>query len=418
MLKYELGWYSVNGVKYTNKMLAIMDAQRTNSTVEWYFFDDIFQKVNWTVEPTETLPELYKKRALQIREQYDYVILMVSGGADSTNMLYSFLHNNILVDEVVAEIPLRGMSNWEWDNKDMSSVNTASEYKLAQLPLMHEIATKYPTVKTTLIDPFTKMINPKPGEWLVDCQDLVNAYTGHRGRMDDQPHVMKLVEEGKRVAVVMGTDKPVVVEQGGCLFNMFVDLPINLPKQSTREGHDNINRVLFYWTPEMPELVVKMSHVAARAMCLPQNKFIYDAMIKLRRMGKDKEDQNLSADETLKMILQSYDKDYRPIKNNKYSALTVYQRGIVPYIYPTTYDPKLWQAMKPDCGQPFLSDNQDWFRVLHNTSRAMQIIESDFSMMYKSIKPQYLNGNKTGFIQFLKPYSMGLVSNFKTNTNI
>ena len=67
---------------------------------------------------------------------------------------------------------------------------------------------------------------------------------------------------------------------------MFVDLPINLPKQSTREGHDNIDRVLFYWTPEMPELVVKMSHVAARAMLLPQNKFIYDAMVNLRSVGK------------------------------------------------------------------------------------------------------------------------------------
>ena len=98
--------------------------------------------------------------------------------------------------------------------------------------------------------------------------------------------------------------------------------------------------------------------------------------------------------------------------------MTVYQRGIVPYIYPTTYNPKLWQAVKPDSGQPFMSDNQDWFRVLHNNSKAVQIIESDFTMMYKSIKPQYLNANKTGFMQFVKPYSIGPISNFKSNTNI
>jgi len=415
-MKTELGYYIVNGVKYNNKMLAIMDAQRTNSNVEWYFFDDIFKKANWAVEPTESLPELYKKRALQIREKYDYVILMISGGADSTNVLYSFLHNNILVDEVIAEIPLSGMSNWEWSNKDTSAVNTASEYKLAQLPLMHEIATKYPSIKTTIIDKFEELINPKPDQWLIDCQDLINPVIGHRGRMDNQPHIMKLVEQGKRIAVVQGTDKPVIVQQGDHLFSTFTDLPINLPKQPTRDGHDNIDRVLFYWTPDMPELPIKMSHVAARAVFLPQNQHIRDAMKNMKSIGDNVSGKELTSEETLNMMLRSFDKNYRPAKNNKYSLLTTYQRGIVPYIYPTTYDPNLWQAEKPNVKQSFLSDNQDWFRILHHNSRAMQVIESDFAMMYKSIKPQYLNGNKTGFKHFLKNYTIGPVSNFKINT--
>jgi hypothetical protein len=137
----------------------------------------------------------------------------------------------------------------------------------------------------------------------------------------------------------------------------------------------------------------------------------------MKKIGEANSNQILSSEQTLEMILRSYDKNYRPTTNNKYSALTTYQRGIVPYIYPTTYDPKLWQAVKPDVGQPFLTDNQDWFRVLHHNSRAMQIIESDFTAMYKSIKPQYLNGKKTGFMQFLKPYNIGPISNFKINTS-
>ena len=194
---------------------------------------------------------------------------------------------------------------------------------------------------------------------------------------------------------------------------MFSDMQVNLPKQATRQGHDNIDRVLFYWTPDMPELPIKMSHVAARAMYHPENKFIYNAMIQLKEYKLNAK-PDVSSEDTLKMLIQSYDKDYRPVKNNSSSAFTTFQRGIVPYIYPTTYDPKVWQADKPDIGQPFLSGNQDWFRVLHNNSRAMQVIESDFSAMYRSIKPRYLNERKTGFVQFLKAYSLGPVSNFKT----
>ena len=36
-MRKELGYYSVNGTHFTNKLLATLEAQRLNAEVEWYF---------------------------------------------------------------------------------------------------------------------------------------------------------------------------------------------------------------------------------------------------------------------------------------------------------------------------------------------------------------------------------------------
>jgi len=62
---------------------------------------DFWLQQDWTIEPKESLMELYKQRALQIRESYDYLVLYFSGGSDSCTILRTFLDNNIFLDEIV-----------------------------------------------------------------------------------------------------------------------------------------------------------------------------------------------------------------------------------------------------------------------------------------------------------------------------
>ena len=52
-----------------------------NSPIRFYFHDHLFKKFDWTVEPDVSLQNLYKLRAQQIRDEYDYVILSFSGGS-------------------------------------------------------------------------------------------------------------------------------------------------------------------------------------------------------------------------------------------------------------------------------------------------------------------------------------------------
>lgn len=60
-----------------------------------------FDSVDWQKEPTESMKELCKQRAQQIRDTFDYIVLYNSGGSDSTTVLNAFLDNDIFVDEVI-----------------------------------------------------------------------------------------------------------------------------------------------------------------------------------------------------------------------------------------------------------------------------------------------------------------------------
>lgn len=84
---------------FFSKYDAVTNAKTKN--IHLYYYDHLFSKVNWQEEPKETLSELYKKRAKQLRDSYDYLILFYSGGIDSTNILETFYYNNIHLDEIV-----------------------------------------------------------------------------------------------------------------------------------------------------------------------------------------------------------------------------------------------------------------------------------------------------------------------------
>jgi hypothetical protein len=150
MITTDIGYYSVNGVSYgTNKVSAILDAQKSSSE-----------------EPALSLDTLYKMRAQQIRDKYDYLVVFLSGGADSNNVIRTFMNNNIHVDEVVAMIPESGLNNWQWNDKDMAAENYMSETKYAQYPILHEVVTRSPSTKITVLDFFNNIVNLESDSWI------------------------------------------------------------------------------------------------------------------------------------------------------------------------------------------------------------------------------------------------------------
>lgn len=84
---------------FFSKLQAVSKAKTKN--IHLYYFDHLFSKIDWKTEPKESLDELYKQRAQQLRDSYDYLILFYSGGIDSTNILEAFYYNNIPLDEIV-----------------------------------------------------------------------------------------------------------------------------------------------------------------------------------------------------------------------------------------------------------------------------------------------------------------------------
>src|SRR5210317_906599 len=163
----KLGFYKVKDKKFYGKLEAILYANETVSDVNWNFNKEVLDSYNWKIEPEKDILELYKNRAKQIRDEYDYVVVLASGGSDSTNVVYSFLKNGIHIDEIVFAAPLSGLSNWNWNDKVVDASNTISETKFAQLPFADEIKRNYPKVKVTVNDYFNQMLEYKTDDWML-----------------------------------------------------------------------------------------------------------------------------------------------------------------------------------------------------------------------------------------------------------
>ena len=91
------GYYNVDGFKTLSKLEAWQLSKGDFNKIKFIYNDDHFSKIDWSVEPKEDIYELFRQRAQQLREKYDYIVLIYSGGVDSHTILETFLKNNIQI---------------------------------------------------------------------------------------------------------------------------------------------------------------------------------------------------------------------------------------------------------------------------------------------------------------------------------
>jgi hypothetical protein len=389
-VKDYLGIYYVNNRVYTDKIEAILEANKTNADITWDFHQSRFKKINWNIEPTKSLTELYKIRSQQIRDEYDYVVVMFSGGADSTNVLHSFLSNDIHVDEVVASIPLSGLRDFK-ASYDNNAANNASEWFLTTTPYLKDVAQKYPNVKISINDFFETMLEFKTDEWIYKSADHIHPTTSARYDLSQLTHIRQLADQGKKIAVIYGSEKPLLIFHEKKILNSITDVGINVPRQPFSDFYSNVDIILFYTTPSMPEILAKQSHEIAKAMFnLPQYHYIKDLIF----------DTSWSQSQKL-----SYENG-------------VLQRAIVPIIYPDI-NYNSFQALKSK--SVFMADHDWWFYNLHKDTRLNQLVTSDFNNFFNSIKPAYLRDNTyikgLAFKSYSNYYGIGSIENFKDKNN-
>ena len=384
-MKDYLGSYKVNEKIFFDKIEAILEANHTNADISWDFHQDKFRKVDWRIEPALSLRELFKIRAQQIRDEYDYVVIMFSGGADSTNVLYSFLNNNIKIDEIVAGIPLSGLRDFK-ASLDTNSANNASEWLLTTMPALQTVSQNHPEIKISINDFFENMLEFKTDEWIMKSSDFVHPTTAARYRLDKLTHLKALADQGKKIAIIYGSEKPQVQLIKGHFISTIYDVGVNVPRQPFEDFYDNADIVLFYSTPTMPEILIKQSHEIIKAIHLqPRYEYIKGLM---------------------------FNHDSPPEVRAQYENSS-YQRAIVPIIYPDLDMTKVFQAKKSK--DFFMADHDNWFHDLHKDTRINQLVISDFENFYKSINPKYLfpKGSKNGFINYRNSYVIGSLEKFK-----
>lgn len=112
------GYWSVGEEVFFSKTEALIKAHSTRQRVKFHFNDHIYNTAKWGVEPQESIQQLYLQRALELRDKYDYLIILYSAGSDSTNMIKTFIDNNIKIDHVVSW----GCKNHHWGDLDLPNI--------------------------------------------------------------------------------------------------------------------------------------------------------------------------------------------------------------------------------------------------------------------------------------------------------
>ena len=103
-----LGFYTVGTTRYYSKVQALIESTRTDQFPIWNFNNEVYGAQSWEHEPKTDLRELYRLRAKQLRDKYDYIRVEASGGGDSTQVIFNFLLNGIHLDEIIFRYPKAG----------------------------------------------------------------------------------------------------------------------------------------------------------------------------------------------------------------------------------------------------------------------------------------------------------------------
>lgn len=265
----KLGYYLVGWKKFYNKTLALLESKKTGYDIIWIFNDDIYGKIDWTIPVEEDLLTLYKKRAQQLRNNYDYLMLYFSGGADSVNILRSFVENNIFLDEIVMQLPEPVRQSF--DPNDTSEGNFYAELEYSAIPYLNKIKNKLDPQTVIRYQDFAK-----PGLELLEkdywfesvplCTNITLSGVFRQIAQNSDAHILSINEKGKSVAQILGIDKPLVYFDGSDYFSYFMDTstyhyvsPIDF--NNTDLSKINYHTEFFYWTPNMPEIVVKQAQL-------------------------------------------------------------------------------------------------------------------------------------------------------------
>lgn len=255
----KFGYYRVKNKIIRTKVEALVEGTKENYHPDWIFNNDVFNAFDWKTEPTESFAELYRQRAQQIRDQYDHVALSFSGGADSTNILRTFLDNDIRLDEIVAVWDVKQSESRAADSTDPSATNVASEWLLTLKPKLEWIAKHHPEIKITIIDWAEDLHKVKiSDDFLLERNHQFCPYGGLRW---DRSFVFDRIGDKKGV-VVSGVDKPRINIHNSWYNLYFVDA---VAHNAVPWKLDNKQAVeLFYWDPSCCKMLAKQVHAIVK----------------------------------------------------------------------------------------------------------------------------------------------------------
>ena len=359
------GYYLVGNNRFDNKTMAFIEATKIKKDVKWIFHDNI-----WSEFPTNKiihtpLKDLYKIRAQQLRDKYDYLILCYSGGSDSWTILNTCIENNIFIDELYIRWPLKAIKGskliYTPNTSDMSAANSLSEWDFVIEKDIEWVRQVSPKTKITIYDWTEDATTELTETEFYITNHFISLWNIKRfvtqGNLEK-----KMLDIGKKVAVIFGIDKPLVsVEDDGC-YMYFSDNAVGL---AFADGWRESKVEYFYWTPDMPEIVVAQAQAVAATFADVAAKVAYSKKLfytiingKMRFNGRMKINRR-------------------------------YYNNLVKSVCFRDYDINKFQSDKPT--SILYSEKENWAQFLPEYKRALDSWLWHLDSYFKLIDPKFLD---------------------------
>jgi hypothetical protein len=254
-----IGRWDVNGIPFYNKREAVLYASANGCPdIKFVWHDDAFVNFDRRLLGTKTLPELYKERAQQVRDEYDYIIFNYSGGPDSHNMLRTFIENKIKIDQIYVRWPVITSKAGLYvpNTTDLNVGNTVSEWDFSLKPTLDWLAKNHPEIPIEIYDWGENLHEGMYHDAIFEAQ---SHYYGP-GSLASQAGGYKRwgyreLEKGKKVCSLMGFDKPRIGRnEQGQVGMFFSDLPMCIASDVIGEFEP------FYWSHKLPHLPFEQAY--------------------------------------------------------------------------------------------------------------------------------------------------------------
>jgi len=265
LLNNKYGCWIVNGVPFKNKFEALFYSNQIGSVgARFYFHDHIWQNFDRQLLGKVPLTTLYKERAQQLRDKYNYLVLHYSGGSDSHNILDTFITNNIKLDEIYVRWakPLIDGKFYTPNPHDLSARNSASEWDFTIKPVLDKLKSSNPEIKINVVD-FTDKFNKSYSVETIENRIVeMGMYRGALGsvaqRLDKSYEENITESKSSNIGHIFGVEKPNIVQEKNTIYMLFYDFTIETALMPNLMQEESVE--LFYWTPDMPLLPMEQAY--------------------------------------------------------------------------------------------------------------------------------------------------------------
>lgn len=258
------GYYQVGDVRTYSRYERMDLLHEHPCDWSWHYNDDFFSQYDWTQEPIESIDQLYRARAKQLREENEYLVVYYSGGYDSANMLHAFLDSGMYPDEIAIF----------YSRHDKVS-NQYLELRDITWKKVDELIKRYPQIKVRRIDysehicRWDKIIDEfGDGKRYID--QFGGAITLNHIVIDAMMYLIEdwknMSEQNKKIILVHGADKPQLrYLDNRWIFNFhdaLAQLFVGPLAQVISDRMPNNNEA-FYWAPTelCAKIIIKQCHL-------------------------------------------------------------------------------------------------------------------------------------------------------------